>query len=254
MTIFQCQDSTDGIFSGVYDAWASKLGHRNIRLQLTENINFELFADYTLVPVDGEKAEKVARTLRNRLGEEDYYHIYQATLACDTGKADSIYRTIVAGLCTVPGGSVMQNLLHPDICKIFELSRTIGNEAHRYLGFLRFRELEHKVLFSEIHPEGNILPLIGNHFADRYPGEHFLIYDSGRQLFLVHEAYKQWALVEGETLNTEKMQGVSEQEMQFQKLWQRFTRSIAIKERCNKKLQQQMLPLKFRAYMTEYEG
>ena len=32
MQIFLCEDSVDGIFTGVYDAWASGLGHDNVRL------------------------------------------------------------------------------------------------------------------------------------------------------------------------------------------------------------------------------
>ena len=32
MYIFLCEDSLDGIFSGVYDAWASGYGHANVTL------------------------------------------------------------------------------------------------------------------------------------------------------------------------------------------------------------------------------
>ena len=32
MYIFQCEDSIDGIFTGVYDAWASHYGHKHIQL------------------------------------------------------------------------------------------------------------------------------------------------------------------------------------------------------------------------------
>ena len=58
-TIFLCEDSTDGIFTGVYDAWASRLGHGNVKLALKEDMNYELFARYLEVEPDGEKAGKV---------------------------------------------------------------------------------------------------------------------------------------------------------------------------------------------------
>ena len=32
MYIFLCEDSIDGIFTGVYDAWASRYGHQNVAL------------------------------------------------------------------------------------------------------------------------------------------------------------------------------------------------------------------------------
>lgn len=250
-TIFLCEDSVDGIFTGVYDAWDSRLGHGNVKLALKGAANYELFASYREVETDRGKAEKVANTLRKRLGSEDYYHIYHAALSRNREKADCIYRTIVAGLAGGRQGAVMQNLQNPDICRVFELSRTTGNEAHRYYQFLRFRELESGVLFSEIKPENDVLPLIGEHFADRFPGEHFLVYDETHHTFLVHEAYKQWALVTGEELNREVVGKVSEDEVQFAALWKGFCRSIAIMERKNPRLQQQFLPLKFRAFMTE---
>ena len=252
-TTFLCENSTDGIFSGVYDAWDSRLGHANVKLAIGEGANFELFADYSEVKPDQEKAEKVANTIRKRLGSEDYYHIYQASLSREKEKADSIYRTVVAGLSGRRMGPVMQKLQNPDVCRVFELSRTTGNEAHRYFQFLRFRELESGVLFSEIRPENDILPLIGEHFADRFPGEHFLVYDETHQTFLVHEAYKQWALVLGEELNREETRKISENEVKMGQLWKGFCRSIAIEERKNLKLQQQFLPLKFRAFMIEMQ-
>ena len=44
MMIFQCEDSVDGIFTGVYDAWACGLGHSNVGLRIRTQMNMELFA------------------------------------------------------------------------------------------------------------------------------------------------------------------------------------------------------------------
>jgi probable DNA metabolism protein len=45
----------------------------------------------------------------------------------------------------------------------------------------------------------------------------------------------------------------SQNEQQFQKLWQTFFDSVTIKERKNLKLQRQMVPLKYRKDMTEFK-
>ncbi len=69
MTVFICDNSTDGIFSGVYDAWDSRVGHDQVRLEVGEGMNFQLFADYREIPVDSIKSgKKVARTVRTRMG------------------------------------------------------------------------------------------------------------------------------------------------------------------------------------------
>ena len=69
MTVFECEDSSDGIFTGIYDAWASRLGHANVRLQLQGMHTLELFTQYRQVVPDAGKAEKVARTIRRKMGE-----------------------------------------------------------------------------------------------------------------------------------------------------------------------------------------
>lgn len=256
MTIFQCQDSPDGILTGVYEAWASHLGHRNIRLEVGENANYEFFSEYRNVSADGEKAGKVARTIRYRLGEEVWFHLYHAALAEGAGKADAIYRTVLLGISLdkeKEGAAVrlMENWKEPCVFQVYSLSRTVSREAHRYLGFVRFREMEGGFLFSEISPAGQILPLIGDHFADRYPMEDFMIYDSRHETYLIHRKERPWVIFSGEKLNTDVLRE-SAGEKEYAGLWRCFVTAIGIQERKNEKLQQQLLPKKFRKFMTEY--
>ena len=58
-----------------------------------------------------------------------------------------------------------------------DLIQSRCQEAHRYLGFVRFQEMKGKLLYSEIEPSGQILPLIGDHFYEPLSGERFLIFD-----------------------------------------------------------------------------
>ena len=52
MYIFLCEDSIDGIFTGIYDAWASKYGHANISLTTCPPDNYVLFCEYITVQTD----------------------------------------------------------------------------------------------------------------------------------------------------------------------------------------------------------
>lgn len=250
VTVFQCEDSVDGIFTGIYEAWASRLGHGRVKVETEGERNLELFSTYIKVDTDRVKAGKVADTIRRRLSEEGALHIFQAAQSCDPDRADEIYRVLVMGL-SQNGGRVMEQLQNPHVCRVFEMSRRVGNEAHRYLQFLRFRELKNGVLFAKIHPENQVLSLIGDHFSDRFPGEHFLIHDASHHLFLIHRAKTPWFLADSEGWNEKAAAEFSRQEEEMQQLWQVFFDSIAIRERKNLNLQRQFLPLKFRAYMTE---
>ena len=43
--VFQCEDTLTGILTGVYDAWASRLGHEHVRLRSGEYEDLELFCE-----------------------------------------------------------------------------------------------------------------------------------------------------------------------------------------------------------------
>ena len=67
MVIFICKDDFDSILCGVYDAWMSRLGHDNVRLQLQGAYNMELFAKYRDVQVTEEKVDKVIQAVVQKI-------------------------------------------------------------------------------------------------------------------------------------------------------------------------------------------
>ena len=252
MYTFICENSIDGIFTGVYDAWASRFGHRNVRLTTKEPANYELFQEYITVATSDIKSRKVARTLWQRLGAAVYESLCQAILADEQtagrsrlDKADCIYRTIVLGLSMPDGSKVLQALGEPYVHRVFELNRATACETHHYLGFLRFSELENGVLFSPIHPKNHVLPILGAHFTDRLPLENFLIYDGNRALAAVHKSGSDFLIADASDLDQDIIKRYSGKELEYRKLWCGFFDSIAIDARCNPPLQQQNMPKRF---------
>ena len=253
MYIFLCEDSIEGIFTGVYDAWASKYGHRNIRRSLDAPISLELFCKYITVTPDSDKSQKVTRTICQRFGIEVYQELCQAILGQtlklhqknQLDKADCIYRAILLGFSMKNGSQVLQALGNPYIARLFELSRATGNEAHHLLGFLRFGELENGVLFATIHPKNDVLAILAEHFNDRLPIEHFMIYDENRKLAAIHKASSGYVIVDASNLDQDIITHYSAKELEYRKLWCGFFESIAIESRKNPHLQSQNIPKRF---------
>lgn len=262
MYIFLCEDSVDGIFTGVYDAWASHYGHRNISLTTHTPDNYTLFDEYISVTPDTEKSHKVGNTLRQRLGIDVYSQICEAAAALEEpsrksnqlSKADAIYRTIVLGLSLKDGRHVLEYLGEPYVNRVFQLSRATSNEAHHLLGFLRFQELENGVLFARIHPKNDVLPLLGDHFSDRLPEENFMIYDETRKKAALHRKGSYFFLTGTEGLNEEMLHRFSSEELEYQRLWCGFFESIAIEARRNPKLQNQNIPKRFQKDAVEFSS
>lgn len=250
--ILICEDSQEGIFTGIYEAYERRCDPLRTKLQAGEEGNLCLFADYIRVVPDPGKAEKVARTLRRRFGTECYEQICLALSSRQEDKGQAVYRTVAEGLSGRVKGELMAHLGNPFVARTFALARAAGNESHHLLGFLRFEETKSGLLFARIRPKNNVLAHMMPHFADRFPGENFVILDEGRRLYGVHPAHGEWFLAvreEGAELPGPEL---SEGELQMQELFRFFCRKIMIKERENGALQRQLLPLRFRGCMTEF--
>jgi probable DNA metabolism protein len=260
--VYLCENSIDGVFSGIYDAWESRLGHSNIRLLTNEaEDNFDLFCEYVNVAVDYEKSLKVARTLIARLGQEVYEGLCQAVSAFESekerekeiSKADAVYKTIVLGFAMKNGARVLEHLANPYVNRVFQLCRATTNEAHHLLGFLRFRELENGILFAKIHPKHDVLVLLAEHFSDRLPIENFIIYDENRKMAVIHKKDQGYFLTDVPNADEAFMKNYSEKEGEYQKLWTSFFHTIAIEARVNPRLQRHFLRERFMRDMVEWK-
>ncbi|MCM1217482.1 MAG: TIGR03915 family putative DNA repair protein [Lachnospiraceae bacterium] len=251
MTVYRCQDSLDSIFTAIYLAYEEKRDHMDTYISLTEDP--VLFAEDVYVTPDWEKMNKVMRSLYRFFGEKDYMSLCLALASQDEGKAQAVYRTVVDGLSARRGaGHLFDDLANDEVHHAFLLARLAGRELDHLRGFLRFRELENGVLYAKITPRNNVAAFLMPHFADRLPQEDFMIQDERRGIYAIHPAGKQWYLFYGGEQEDDPAFGISAQEREYQELFQYFCHKIAIEERKNLKLQQNMLPLRFRKNMTEF--
>lgn len=250
--ILQCEDSIEGIFTGVYEAWRLKYGHDNTTLELLERQDTpQLFAEYSRIVPDPEKAYKVLRTIREKGSGEIYRRLFYAACAGEADKADVIYRYFQVFLRM--GNGVLNHLTNPAVVRIMELCRAVGNEEHHYRGFLRFIEIPDRILFARFEPKHDLVRLLMPHFEDRLPEERFIIWDVGRNLAGFHIPGKEVVYVYLDEEEKERMLSYTEDNMDAENLWRAFTRHISIKERENRALQRNNIPLHFRTFMPEFK-
>ena len=258
--VFLCNDSITGIFSAVYDAWQERNRKEVCEIAIKDRYESELFCEYKEVTQTERKAAAVEHMIVKNLGMEVYRHIYYALLSDDPGRGTAILGTILAARGMHHPEKVMEQLGNPFVEQVFELGRRVGNEAHLLTGFVRFKELEGGILFSEISPKNQVLPCLADHFQNRFPLENWIIQDRKRDVCAVHEKGKRWILAQGFSLEgrlqaettEQKTHGMTQDERIIQDLWRAFWETISIKERHNPKCQRNHLPLRYRPYMTEF--
>lgn len=252
--VFVCEDSIEGILSGVYEAYSFKKenkikSHDSLRLAIKFPDICPLFAEYVAIDTNFENAEKVINTIRKRFGEEAYYNLCLAIASCFEEKADAVYHTIELGIRT-NDRHVLDRLSKDCVQKAFKCMRASANEMHHTIEFIRFMELDGGILYAKINAKHNILPFVMPHFADRLPMENFIIYDENADVYGLHPSFKAWYLAQG-VAPLGGMIKTTAAEDEYQELFRRFCKTIAVESRENKKLQTNLLPLRFRPNMTE---
>lgn len=252
MLVYRCEDSLESIFTAIYNSYEEKRSHPDTMISLDDENH--LFAEDVPVAADREKTLKVIRTLRRQFGERDYGRLCMALAAPDPGKGQAVYQTVVQGIAgKCAPGHLFDNLANADVYKAFSLARSAGKEYCHLQGFVRFAEMENGMLYARIGPRNNLLTFLMAHFADRFPGENFVLHDGERGLYGIHPAGRQWYLLQDFELDLEEEKfSYSAEELKYRKLFRGFCRTVTIEERRNLKLQRSMLPLRFREYMVEF--
>lgn len=251
MIVFVCGDEPDDIWCGVYDAWMSRLGHQNVRLEPV-GCNRELFCEYREVKREEWKAVKVTESIRSKLSEDLYEMVFKAALSQEPLRADLVYRFLI--LAFHFGAKVVDMLQAPAVFDLYEMYRNVGMELQHMLGFTRFSQTKEGILIGTIGPKNDITVLLADHFADRLSGENWILYDCNRKKAAVHQAGSGWVLVNADSEEWQSRLTMGTDEEAYETLWKTFHTAIAIKERTNPRCQRNMLPLRFRPYMVEFRN
>ncbi len=251
MTVFICGEEPEEIWCAVYDAWMSRLGHKNVRIE-PKGEDRELFCEYRLVEVEDWKIAKVTTAIRRKLSERLYEYVYKAALSQERYRADRIYRFLIYAFAW--GNQVLDMLQIPEVHGLFEMHRHLSREYNHMMGFTRFSQMKEGILLSRINPKNDLTMLLADFFSDRMPEENWILYDVNRKKAAVHQRGSGWVMVRADSGEWKSRLECETDEKQYEDLWKTFHTSIGILERLNPRCQMNMLPLRYRPYMTEFDN
>ena len=156
MIVFTCYDTFDDMMTCIYDAWAARLGHSNIRLQTEPLGNLELFCEYRHIDADREKVRKVIRSIQNKISYQAFYDVYAASLSCESNKLDIIYRFLIIGFLYQK--QTTQMLGNPAVASLFELKRKEQTNPISFVNLYAFPDSMKMFCFLLLSPNAMFLP------------------------------------------------------------------------------------------------
>ncbi|MBP2634496.1 MAG: putative metabolism protein [Firmicutes bacterium] len=241
--LIYCYDgSFDGLLCCVFESYESN--EIPIDILLPDTAHSLLFAAKS-IPTDPQKASRVLSSIPKKLGPSALTFIQQAFLTCLAQK--ELYILLFLRLGFRHGPSVMNMLTNEVVNTLAKAVKHLERESHLFKGFVRF-SIINNVLVGEIEPKNFVLPLLVQHFCERYPEERYLIHDKKHNMALVYQPY-QSAIIPLAELEVPK---ADETEQTFRDLWQLFYDTIAIQGRYNPKCRMTHMPKRYWKHMTEF--
>ena len=259
MIIYIFDNTLDGLLSAVFDSFFL---HQQPDYLLAEGEQLPLFANEPHVVVtDGEKATRVWKGLEKHLSAAGLRVITISWLSEDHALNQPLFNYICKVFRQPVGApSIESNASDDDVLAVRNTCRRVLHEQLRMKQFIRFQKAKDGTYLAVVSPDHNVLPLIIDHFQDRFNDQPWLIYDAHRHYGYyydgdaapIHITFEDESAVPFNLSNGKLDADVlSENDQIFQDLWRTYFKAICIKERLNPKKQLSDMPRRYWKYMTE---
>ncbi|NDV68523.1 TIGR03915 family putative DNA repair protein [Dysgonomonas sp. 25] len=251
MVVFFYDKTFEGLLTAVFDAYSRKVFPDKL---LAEGDVAPLFMEdsYTVVTQD-DKVSRVWKSLEDKMSKLACNMLTHVWLSEQEGSDDLLFRYIRKTFDTKT--SIETNFGDPDVLEVHKLARKVSHEKHYLAQFIRFQKAADDIFFAPVSPIFNALPLVVEHFKDRFSDQKWVIYDTKRHYGFYYDLKEvvEMTLDDDTHLLSGKLDEalMAEDEKLFQELWKGYFKAMTIKERINLKLQRQHMPRRFWKYLTE---
>ncbi|QOR74295.1 TIGR03915 family putative DNA repair protein [Cruoricaptor ignavus] len=250
MTRLIYDGSFEGLLTAIFEVHEYKFRDLEIVAEAFPDEN--LFAEKHQVFTDVAKAKRIEAFVEKYSGSEGVRNLLRVFLSENENRERLIFFSV--NYLIQEKVDIFSNYANEQIVEISNIVKSVGRETHRMKAFVRFRKLADDSYFAHIEPDFNVLPLIINHFKNRYSDQRWMIYDLRRnygiyydlnnvEFFFPTSEMRERLLKPSEFLH--------EEEFAFENLWRNYFRSTNIRERKNPKLHLQHLPKRYWKYLTE---
>jgi probable DNA metabolism protein len=254
------EPSFEGWLSAVFYVYANRL-QQDMSLQLIAQDSYmpSLLSHAISVETDTNHAERVLTKLNQLLGRSGMRNLLWGFLSEKDNIGSTLFQVVKYAI-DYPSRHIMDDLGNLNVLELVQTVKSVGREKHRMEAFVRFEHTVEDIYFARVEPDFNVLPLIGEHFRQRYQDQHWAIYDLARGYGIYYDKSRSTPkrLAALQTI-TELDEAVlrnpasiySKDEQRYQRFWQGYFTNVNIKERKNTPLHKQYLPQRYWKYLSE---
>ena len=247
MKLYIYDNTFEGLLTAIFysysekEQWTIIKDKFHIPSMLDEEIN---------VKTEEDKFIRVSKSIIEKLNKERLQKIYYLYLS-DIASADQLALDYLK-LCFKYGVNINLAKNNDIIIEVDKYCRRVTNETHRIIGFVRFKEISPLSFYSSIEPDHNILPLIIDHFTNRFSDQNFIIHDLKREIAIFYNTKE--SIITTFTQEQAASLLKSNNDANFESLWKTFYNSVNIKERQNLRQQRGYMPKRYWKHLTEFKN
>ena len=248
--VYIFDETLEGLLTAVFEWFERKPGEVTLKTELTHQPG--IFEHSFTVISDRAKADRVWKGLSQRLDKIGMRKVYCTYLA----DLPENYHILFQFICYVfmhPAGAD-EDYGNKYVLAVAQIARKVEREKHRMEAFIRFQHTADGIFYCGIDPDFNVLPLIVNHFKNRYTDQKWIIYDLKRHYGLFYDLHKLEEIKIYAPLANLKQpasNSLNEKEELYANLWKDYFKSTNIESRKNTKLHVQHVPKRYWKYLTE---
>ncbi|MGL4345404.1 MAG: TIGR03915 family putative DNA repair protein [Cellulosilyticaceae bacterium] len=244
MKTFIYDGSFPGLLTAIFYAYP---GNTPTQIVTTTHYLPSLLDEVRDLQTEEDKFERVYDSILNKLSKHTlrmvYYLYLSQTPECATLILDYLR------LCYRYGLEINLAKNNDTIIEVDRLYRRVSLEAHRFYGFVRFKEIGPMTFYSSIEPDYHILPIITNHFVTRFSDQNFIIHDLSREIALIY-TQKDYFLQDLPQSFYQDRQAYLAADG-FESLFKTFCEHVTIKERLNPRQQLRYMPRRYWKHLVE---
>lgn len=259
MIVYTFDGTLDGLLTAVYDAFDRREQPEKL---LTAGDALPLFCDEVHeVVVDEGRSRRVWIGLEKRLSLEAMRLISVSWMS----ELPELNNHLFNYMCKVfrqpaDAESIERNFADPDVLAVTNIAKKVLHEQLRMKQFIRFQKAKDGTYLAVVSPDHNVLPLIIDHFRDRFNDQPWLIFDAKRNYGYYYEGVNEPFRITFEDESTLPFNfnngqlnedALSSDDRIMQELWRTYFKAICIRERMNPRKQLSDMPRRYWKYMTE---
>lgn len=243
MTIFLTEKTLTGLSSALFYSFTERVipdsvfEYGTVMQNLTDN--------HIVIERDAKTARRVNTALTKYAGTQIIDYLKICLLSCDDNAINAAFN--YAYFTLLERRNVSEILSDKRVSDFYYIIKKVLNEKHRFTGFIRFKETASGILYAPYSPDNDITELLCPHFVSRLSAVPFIIHDIKRNIAGVSDG-KNFKIMKTENKAILKL---SENEKNWENLWKNYYNAVNIKERRNKKQQNNLMPLRYRKFLPE---